>query len=248
MQRTPQYVTGNFVPHHCRLEDAEYGRALDALVKAVSDILVTTPDGDRVFLGQRKVEPQPDWWFIGGRSQPGETPQEAAARNTRRELGLDLPSTRFEVIGNYSFVWQKRAQQPVDHGTADISTVHRLTLAEDEEASIAVDEKEYASTSWFESDEVLAGEFHPALKQAIRDMRTKRAYEALAAAIADNAGDAAIARHARDLVWLGGRAPRAPVHVHFDQAASVYTVEVDRQRKGSNSSVTSPRLVSPRNV
>ncbi|CAE8651066.1 unnamed protein product, partial [Polarella glacialis] len=180
LRRTPQFVTGPFTPHHCFLEDREYGRALDSLVKAVSDILVTSSDESRVFLGRRKVEPQPDWWYIGGRAKPGETTQEAAARNVRRELGLELPARRFEVLANYSFVWHMRAQEPADHGTADISTVHRLTLLPEEEAAVKLDEQEYEDARWFACEEVLAGEFHPALKQAIWDLRAKSAYEALA--------------------------------------------------------------------
>ena len=31
----PRFITGHFKPQHLFLEDAEYGRALDALVKAV---------------------------------------------------------------------------------------------------------------------------------------------------------------------------------------------------------------------
>merc|ERR1712113_995901 len=106
-----------------------------------------------IYLGKRKVEPQPDWWYIGGRAKPGETTQQAASRNVRRELGLDLPPARFNVIANYSFVWQMRAQAPADHGTADISTVHHLMLGQDETASVKLDEKEYDDARWFQADE-----------------------------------------------------------------------------------------------
>eukprot|EP00930_Biecheleria_cincta_P007948 TRINITY_DN109276_c0_g1_i1.p1 TRINITY_DN109276_c0_g1~~TRINITY_DN109276_c0_g1_i1.p1 ORF type:complete len:240 (-),score=53.73 TRINITY_DN109276_c0_g1_i1:28-747(-) len=220
MQRTPQFITGDFTPHHLFLEDAEYGRALDALVKAVSDVLVTSADASKIYLGLRKVEPQPDWWYIGGRAKPGETPQQAAARNVRRELGLDLSASRFTVIANYSFVWAFRQQPPSDHGTADISTVHRLTLLPEEEAKVKLDENEYRDARWFDCDEVLAGEFHPALKQAIQDLRLCQAYEAL-----ENAGsdDAEVARLARALVAaMGKSACKEPVHVNFDADARVY--------------------------
>lgn len=220
MQRTPQFITGDFTPHHLFLEDAEYGRALDALVKAVSDVLVTSADANRVYLGLRKVEPQPDWWYIGGRAKPGESPQQAAARNVRRELGLELPASRFKVIANYSFVWALRQQAPSDHGTADISTVHRLTLLPGEEAQVKLDDKEYRGARWFDCDEVLSGEFHPALKQAIRDLRLCQAYEAL-----ENAGsdDAEVARLARALVAaVGQSACKEAVQVNFDEDARVY--------------------------
>eukprot|EP00929_Paragymnodinium_shiwhaense_P078560 TRINITY_DN40740_c0_g1_i1.p1 TRINITY_DN40740_c0_g1~~TRINITY_DN40740_c0_g1_i1.p1 ORF type:complete len:256 (+),score=55.08 TRINITY_DN40740_c0_g1_i1:67-768(+) len=224
MQRTPQFITGDFTPHHCFLEDAEYGRALDALVKAVSDVLVTSEDCSQVFLGRRKVEPQPDWWYIGGRVRPGETPQEGAAKNVRRELKLDLPSSRFTVLANYSFVWQMRAQAPADHGTADISTVHHLRLLPEEAGAVVLDEKEYSDARWFPADEVLAGEFHPALKQAIRDMRAQRAYDALAASVAGGGDDASVAALAKSLVASLQGAPSNPLQINFDAAASTYSV------------------------
>jgi hypothetical protein len=36
MQRTPQFITGDFEPHWCFLPDDEYSRALDALVKVIA--------------------------------------------------------------------------------------------------------------------------------------------------------------------------------------------------------------------
>ena len=54
MQRCPQFVTEIFTSHAQFLPDEEYGRALDTLVKAVSDTLVTNADG-KILLGKRKV-------------------------------------------------------------------------------------------------------------------------------------------------------------------------------------------------
>ena len=59
-------------------------------------MLVCSKDG-RIFLGKRRVQPQPDWWYMGGRARPGEGPQEAAARILRRELSLQLDASRFEA-------------------------------------------------------------------------------------------------------------------------------------------------------
>uniref|UniRef100_A0A7S2N1I2 Nudix hydrolase domain-containing protein n=1 Tax=Helicotheca tamesis TaxID=374047 RepID=A0A7S2N1I2_9STRA len=217
MQRTPQFITGDFEPHHCFLPDDEYGRALDAMVKAVSDILVTSKSGTKVFLGRRKVEPQPDWWYIGGRSKPGETAEKAAARNVRRELKLDIPVERFEVIANYSFVWQFRQQAPQGNGTADISTVHCLELSDEEVSKAEFDNKEYSECKWFDVEEVLAGEFHPALKQAIWDSRCKASYKELENIVAKGGDDAAVAAAARNLVVQGAPPARGfePVKVRF---------------------------------
>lgn len=42
-------------------------------------------------------EPQPDWWYFGGRVKPGLTPEQGAANNVKRELGLDRPVSSFQV-------------------------------------------------------------------------------------------------------------------------------------------------------
>lgn len=128
------------------------------------------------------MEPQPDWWFIGGRAKPGDSTREAAARNIKRELGLDLPVDRFYVISNFSMVWQYRQQEPKENGTADISTVHCLELTKEEEESVVLDPKEYTSSKYFRLDEVLSGEFHPALKQAVKDLKKKRQLDNLCTA------------------------------------------------------------------
>lgn len=179
----PQFVTGDFQPQRVFLPDREYGLALDALVKACSDILIVSADGKKVLLGKRKVEPQPDWWFIGGRAKPGDTTRSAASRNVKRELGLDVTPNRFKAIATYSMVWQRRAQPPVENGTADISTVHVLQLTAAEEAQVVLDPKEYDASGYVTLDAVLAGSYHPCLKQAVRDLRKQHALTALYAAV-----------------------------------------------------------------
>ena len=58
---------------------------------------------------------QPDWWFIGGRSKPGETTIDAAHRNIKRELGLDVSLRQLQPIAAYSFTWAMRQQAPQVH-------------------------------------------------------------------------------------------------------------------------------------
>ena len=98
MFRALHFETGQFEKRRVFLDDEAYGLALDCLVKACADVLVTKdgakPGEKLLLLGCRRVEPQPDWWFIGGRSRPGDVPCEAAARNVKRELMLDLPAAR----------------------------------------------------------------------------------------------------------------------------------------------------------
>lgn len=67
--KTNHFITGVFKPHHIFLGDEEYSRALDCLVKACTDILLVDESNGKILLGKRKVEPQPDWWFVGGKYQ-----------------------------------------------------------------------------------------------------------------------------------------------------------------------------------
>ena len=95
------FITGDFEKRTVFLPDKEYGLALDALVKGCADVLITSGAGPslRILLGKRRVEPQPDWWFVGGRARPGDTTQGAAARNVKRELGLTVaPEYRENVL------------------------------------------------------------------------------------------------------------------------------------------------------
>ena len=95
---------------------------------------------------------QPDWWFIGGRSKPGDTTLDAAIRNVKRELGIELTSNRLQPIATYSFAWRMRQQPPQENGTADISVIHALELEDDEAANVVLDENEYVvcvlSSTW----------------------------------------------------------------------------------------------------
>ena len=106
----PHHNTGEFKSHRKFLADKEYGEALDCLVKACADMLLVSPDGNRVFLGKRKVQPQPDWWFTGGRVFPGETPPDACCRLLRRELGLEIDPQRLKPVCCQSMVWGMREQ------------------------------------------------------------------------------------------------------------------------------------------
>jgi hypothetical protein len=44
--------------------------------------------------------------------QAGETPQQAAAKNVKRETGLDLDPSRFRAVCTASYLWSMRKQEP----------------------------------------------------------------------------------------------------------------------------------------
>lgn len=228
MFQTPQFVTGPFQPQRVFLEDREYGLALDALVKGCSDVLVVSSDKTRVLLGRRKVEPQPDWWFIGGRSRPGDTTAAAAARNVKRELGLEFEEARFEVVANYSMVWSYRQQAPTSNGTADLSTIHALFLTQQEETEgvPALDPKEYHESQWWTIAEVLGDEkrFHPLLRNSLQALESKIAFEKLEAAVQEDEPLESIVKQAKALVQAtqAAKISESSIKVIFDSESNQY--------------------------
>lgn len=204
----PHHDTGGFTSHRKFLADKEYGEALDTLVKACSDMLLVSPDGKRIFVGKRKVQPQPDWWFVGGRMFPGETPAKSCARLLRRELGLEIDTSRLQPVCCQSLAWAMREQLPKENGTTDSQFVLTLQLKEDEVAKVVLDEKEYEASQWLEPESLLEGDFHPALKFAVRSLLGARKFAELQSAVAahpDN--DIEVAALARQLIALTKEAP-----------------------------------------
>ena len=125
----PHHNTGGFTSHRKFLGDKEYGEALDSIVKACSDLLLQSPDGTKVFVGKRLVHPQPDWWFVGGRIFPGETPVQSCCRLLRRELSLEIEPSRFQTVCCQSLAWGMRQQLPMTNGTTDSQVVLSLRRA-----------------------------------------------------------------------------------------------------------------------
>ena len=62
-------------------------------------------DGDRYLVGQRAAHKSQGglWEFMGGKIEPGETPEQALARECREELDLEIENERIidSVIHEY---------------------------------------------------------------------------------------------------------------------------------------------------
>jgi len=210
------FVTGEFVSHRSFLPDDEFARGLDNFVKGCSDMLVTNSKG-QVLTGKRNVHPQPDWWYIGGRIMPGESPPRSCARLLKRELSLDVAPERFTPFTYNSLVWDMREQEPRNHGTCDVNIVLTVELTDDEISRITLDAKEYAGSKWVELDEIIDGvEYHPALRYSARSLKAHRTMLALRAAVAAGSSDADVAAIARNLVEDSKGAARSltPLHKH----------------------------------
>ena len=201
--------TGGFTSHRKFLADKEYGEALDCLVKACSDMLLLSPDGARVFVGKRCVHPQPDWWFVGGRIFPGETPVQSCCRLLQRELSLEIAPDRFQTVCCQSLAWGMRTQPPEAHGTTDSQVVLSLRLTEEEVTKVVLDPKEYTDAKWLPPAEILGGHFHPALKYAVASLLAAQKLAELRAACErgdDTSDDATLARLAREFSALADAA------------------------------------------
>lgn len=140
--------------------------------------------------------------------KPGETPYQSATRLLKRELSLTIKEEeaqhvceggRFEGIGYYSYLWQFRNQEPKDHGTADISVTITTELSDEEIASMKPTNDEYAEHKWVNPEEVVSGDYHPALRQAVKDLIDRRRWKRLQS-VADKVDDAALGRQFKEFL------------------------------------------------
>lgn len=152
------FVTGSFKSHATHLSDEDYGILLDTVAIACVDIVVLN-QYDEMLLGKRTREPQPDWWIIGGRMIPGESFEQAAARNLLRELGLDIEPNRFHYLDTFSLVWSKRTQPPQNNGCHTISITMFVTLTDREITTITPND-EYSELKWRSLRDIVTSDLH----------------------------------------------------------------------------------------
>jgi len=195
----PYHKTGAFKTRRTFLPDDQYGVALDNLVKGCTDILLLSPDGQKVFTGKRCVQPQPDWWFMGGRMFPGETPVESGQRLLKRELGLEVEGSRFKVVCTQTFAFGMREQAPKEHGTTDAQFCYKVQLLDDEEVGkVVLDPNEYSASEWKLPGEILEGNYHPALKYAVGCLLAGKALEEMEECEKKGGSDEELARLTRE--------------------------------------------------
>jgi 8-oxo-dGTP diphosphatase len=93
--------------------------------------------GGRLLL-VRSTRTREHWAFPGGKSEPGETPEQTAVREVREEVGLDIEVTG--AIGRYVL--------PSGYAIACFSATARGT-------SLTVDSGEILEAKWFTPEESL---------------------------------------------------------------------------------------------
>jgi ADP-ribose pyrophosphatase YjhB (NUDIX family) len=220
LSTTNTSLTNDDSPIADRLNDEEYGRALDTIVKANVDILILRKDGN-IFLGRRVREPQPDWCVIGGRTFPGELPKDGAARVFLRETNLTIAPERFNHLGAYSFSWATRNQPPYDHGTQDVSIGLSVVLEQAEESLMYLDPNEYSAQKWFSPYSDLRS-LHPLIGQFYSDYMSSKRYNKLRGLVGRHGSDSDIANAAKEFI-IERRTSADQVKVEFDKSTNVYS-------------------------
>ena len=81
-----------------------YREVVDAMPILCVDLVLRDPNG-KYLLVKRKNEPAKDrWWIPGGRLLKGETLEQGAVRQARKELGLEIKA--LAPMGYYERHWQ----------------------------------------------------------------------------------------------------------------------------------------------
>ncbi len=135
--------------------------------KTIRVVAAVIRDGDRVFATQRGYGPYKDGWeFPGGKIEPGETPEQALAREIREELDAEI------IVG------EKIDQVEYDDPSFHLSMgcywcavkSGRLTL------------KEHESAKWLRMNELDTVDWLPADRAVVKRLAARFGHEAGAAA------------------------------------------------------------------
>jgi hypothetical protein len=127
---------------------------------------------------------------MGGRIFPGETPTDSCCRLLDREMKLNICPTRLQYICTQTFAFSMRQQDPQDHGTTDVQLCYLLQLVTEEEVTkVILDPMEYSDGAWVYPTEIVNGNYHPALKYAIKCMLTVQALQTLQDCVDKTEGD-----------------------------------------------------------
>jgi len=74
------------------------------IMKHIEVVAGIIKDGDKIFATQRGYGEFKDGWeFPGGKMEPGETPQEALARELKEELAVDVKVGEFLCTVDYDY-------------------------------------------------------------------------------------------------------------------------------------------------
>lgn len=158
--------------------DEAYAEALSGKVIQCIDIAVVDLETERILLGSRDQEPHSGDWVIGGAMRAGESAAEAAQRHMGRELKMQTDSSDFKEVGNYKFVWDSRAQEPIANEKGEpVTSCHTSSTLElypvsEQEVDLTTFNDEYTELGWVPLIDILnapEGTYHPCLVDMVQD-------------------------------------------------------------------------------
>ena len=110
----------------------------------------------RVFATQRGYGDWKDWWeFPGGKTEPGETPEEALKREIREELSAEISADKFLCTVDYDY--------PVFHLTMHCFLCSLL--------SEAMHLNEHEAARWLRKEELNSIKWLPADRQILETLK-----------------------------------------------------------------------------
>lgn len=137
----------NPVQPNDRLSQAVYSQALDHVVVACVDLVLTHKG--QVLLAKRNTLPRLSWWFIGGRMVAGEDPKATAQRKAAQEAHLaPLDPARLCCLGVYSTCFATRQQPPIHHGAHSLNITYHLELTPPEKVRLRLRLSEHDTWTW----------------------------------------------------------------------------------------------------
>ena len=125
-------------------------------MKTIRVVAAVIREGGRVFVTQRGYGPWKDGWeFPGGKIEPGETPEEALAREIREELDAEIS------------VGEKLAQVEYDYPEFHLSMGCYLCAVLSGRLTL----KEHESARWLRPEEMDAVDWLPADRGIIEQIK-----------------------------------------------------------------------------
>lgn len=127
------------------MSDDAYVQAVSSMVIVCADILFYSASKGVVYLAKRKSKPLSNWWMIGGRIKAGDTGEQGAVNNIKRETGLEVDPSRLKFLAMNRYFFNNRQQEPQDIACDSLSYTYALDIS-DEEFVVAkehLDKNEY---------------------------------------------------------------------------------------------------------
>ncbi len=131
------------------MSDDAYVQAVSSMVIVCADILFYSASKGVVYLAKRKSKPLSNWWMIGGRIKAGDTGEQGAVNNIKRETGLEVDPSRLKFLAMNRYFFNNRQQEPQDIACDSLCYTFALDISNDElaMANTNLDKEEYEHVS-----------------------------------------------------------------------------------------------------